>query len=40
MKFIKRLYWKYKFSRLSPSDKIKMEFMGIDPASLIKRGEL
>lgn len=40
MKLLKRLYWKWKFLRISKQDKLAFELMGITPDQLIKRGEL
>ena len=40
MKYLRRLYWRIKFWRLSEADKELFIAMGIDPNSLIERGEL
>ena len=40
IKKIRRAYWRWKFKRLHPADREVARYMGIDPESLILRGEL
>ena len=40
IKKIRRAYWRWRFNMLHPTDREVMRYMGIDPESLILRGEL